>query len=133
MGKSLPSTTKLQEIAKIVTTARIQTPKRVKPISRIRVPSPETGKRGVLRVDSDRVKPQKSMESSVGQQSQSRVPLAHVVADCAKRWFLDALKEAKAGDSAMQVLVGQMYCSGYGVPKDSQKVVILFFFFAFCS
>ncbi|CAA3033008.1 uncharacterized protein LOC111368525 [Olea europaea subsp. europaea] len=52
---------------------------------------------------------------------QRRLPLAEVVADCVKRWFQDTLKEAKAGDTAMQVLVGHMYCSGYGVPKDTQK------------
>ncbi|KAL9303711.1 hypothetical protein ACSQ67_020974 [Phaseolus vulgaris] len=51
----------------------------------------------------------------------SRVPLSEVVADCVKRWFRDALKEAKAGDINMQVLVGQMYYSGYGVPRDAQK------------
>ena len=38
-----------------------------------------------------------------------------------KRWFRDILKEAKAGDINMQVLVGQMYYSGYGVPRDDQK------------
>jgi len=62
------------------------------------------------------------MESSVGGERSSRVPLSEVVADCVKRWFRDALKEAKAGDINMQVLVGQMYYSGYGVPRDAQKV-----------
>ncbi|KAG7999174.1 hypothetical protein I3843_01G294400 [Carya illinoinensis] len=121
MGKSLPFTAKLQEFTKIITPARLQTPKREKPISRIRVTSPETGKLGVSRVDSDRLKQKSLMESLEGQQDQTRVPLAQVVSDCAKRWFQDSLKEAKAGDSAMQVLVGQMYYSGYGVPKDPQK------------
>lgn len=71
------------------------------------------------------------MERSEGQQSQSesRMPLGHVVSDCVKRWFQDALKEAKAGDSGMQVLVGQMYYSGYGVPRDPQKVNFYFFLF----
>ncbi|KAL9315245.1 hypothetical protein ACSQ67_016246 [Phaseolus vulgaris] len=50
-----------------------------------------------------------------------RVPLSDVVADCAKRWFKDTLKEAKAGDVNMQVLVSQMYYHGYGIPKDGQK------------
>ncbi|CAI8597395.1 unnamed protein product [Vicia faba] len=50
-----------------------------------------------------------------------RTPLASVVAYCAKRWFQDTLKEAKGGDTTMQVLVGQMYYSGYGVPRDPQK------------
>ncbi|CAN6467157.1 unnamed protein product [Victoria cruziana] len=50
-----------------------------------------------------------------------RVPLSEVVADCVKRWFQDTLREAKSGDSAMQILVGQMYYSGYGVARDVQK------------
>ncbi|XP_074578421.1 uncharacterized protein LOC141834925 [Curcuma longa] len=52
---------------------------------------------------------------------ENRVPLKDVVVDCTHRWFQDALKEAKAGDAAMQVLVGQMYQSGYGVSKNEQK------------
>ncbi|XP_072974695.1 uncharacterized protein [Typha angustifolia] len=50
-----------------------------------------------------------------------RVPLSEVVSDCVRRWFQDSLKEAKAGDVAMQVLVGQMYHSGYGVARSEQK------------
>jgi hypothetical protein len=50
-----------------------------------------------------------------------------VVADCVKRWFKDTLREAKAGDVNMQILVGQMYYSGYGIPKDAQKVQFLCF------
>ncbi|XP_057429230.1 uncharacterized protein LOC130722503 [Lotus japonicus] len=62
------------------------------------------------------------MESSSGRPTRNgRVPLSEVVADCVKRWFKDTLKEAKGGDINMQVLVGQMYCTGYGVPKDAQK------------
>ncbi|CAL9046233.1 uncharacterized protein LOC135674784 [Musa acuminata AAA Group] len=52
---------------------------------------------------------------------EGRVPLKEVVADCTRRWFQDALKEARAGDAGMQVLVGQMYHSGYGVLKNDQK------------
>lgn len=63
-----------------------------------------------------------SNTSSSNQQRQ-RVPLADVVADCVKRWFQDTLKEAKAGDISMQVLVGQMYYSGYGISRDAQKVI----------
>lgn len=55
-----------------------------------------------------------------------RVPLSEVVSDCVKRWFKDTLKEAKAGDINMQVLVGQMYYSGYGVSRDAQKVCFHF-------
>lgn len=51
-----------------------------------------------------------------------RLPLSGVVAECVKRWFQDTLKEARAGDVAMQVLVGQMYYSGYGVTRNVQKV-----------
>ena len=63
-----------------------------------------------------------STESSRMTESDTRVPLSEVVADCVKRWFRDTLKEAKAGDINMQVLVGQMYYSGYGVARDAQKV-----------
>lgn len=51
-----------------------------------------------------------------------RVPLSEVVAECVKRWFRDTLKEARAGDINMQVLVSQMYFSGYGVPRNAEKV-----------
>ncbi|KAL2509822.1 Sel1-like [Forsythia ovata] len=61
-------------------------------------------------------------ESSNGQtDKQRRLPLSQVVEDCVRRWFRDTLNEAKAGDINMQVLVGQMYYSGYGVPRDAQK------------
>ncbi|KAK8517179.1 hypothetical protein V6N12_032376 [Hibiscus sabdariffa] len=53
--------------------------------------------------------------------NQDRVPLAQVVSELVKVWFQDALNEAKAGDTNMQILVGQMYCNGYGVHKDVQK------------
>ena len=67
-----------------------------------------------------------------GDSDSDRQKLSLVVSDCVRRWFQDTLKEAKAGDLAMQVLVGQMYYNGYGVPKDAQKVnlfPILFRFF----
>ncbi|KAL5568868.1 hypothetical protein UlMin_025443 [Ulmus minor] len=114
MGKSLPS--KLQDFTKIISSDKLQRAKRSKPISQIRVPSPETTKFDRDRVESERVK--LKMESSEGQ---SRQRLSMVVTDCVKRWFQDALKEAKGGDIAMQVLVGQMYSSGYGVRRDPDK------------
>ncbi|KAL6520674.1 hypothetical protein OROMI_032234 [Orobanche minor] len=51
----------------------------------------------------------------------ARLLLSEVVSDCKGRWFQDSLKEAKAGDVNMQVLVGQMYYSGYGVAKDADN------------
>ncbi|KAJ6817512.1 uncharacterized protein M6B38_410240 [Iris pallida] len=56
-----------------------------------------------------------------GEAAERRVPLGQVVADCVRRWFQDTLKEARNGDTAMQVLVGQMYHSGYGVTRNDQK------------
>ncbi|KAK4582277.1 hypothetical protein RGQ29_025450 [Quercus rubra] len=53
--------------------------------------------------------------------SNTRLPLSEVVSDCVKRWFKDTLKEAKAGDINMQILVAQMYYSGYGISRDAQK------------
>jgi len=67
-----------------------------------------------------------SSNNGTGNSNNTRVPLSDVVSDCIKRWFKDTLKEAKAGDINMQVLVSQMYYSGYGVPKDEQKVCSFF-------
>lgn len=61
------------------------------------------------------------MDAAENSERQRRTPLSAVVSDCAKRWFQDALKDAKNGDIGMQVLVGQMYTSGYGIVKDEQK------------
>ncbi|CAM6088797.1 unnamed protein product [Calypogeia fissa] len=47
--------------------------------------------------------------------------LKDVVADCERRWFEAALKAALSGEVEMQTLVGQMFCSGYGVPVDMKK------------
>lgn len=63
--------------------------------------------------------------SSNGEKRVNRFPLSEVVSDCVHRWFQDTLKEAKAGDISMQVLVAQMYFNGYGVPIDEQKVPFL--------
>ncbi|MQM01787.1 hypothetical protein Taro_034547 [Colocasia esculenta] len=60
------------------------------------------------------------MEGCPGRR-EARLPLSEVVADCVSRWFQDTLKEARSGDVAAQVLVGQMYYSGYGVPRNVQK------------
>ncbi|KAL2900005.1 putative sel1-like repeat-containing protein L18 [Bienertia sinuspersici] len=64
---------------------------------------------------------QNGSSSSNNGREAGRQPLSEVVADCVRRWFQDTLKEAKGGDANMQVLVSQMYFSGYGVPKDPQK------------
>lgn len=122
MGKSLPSSTRLQELTRIIASDKFSRPNRTSQVSQVRVSPPQTAKLdNSLRVDPERVRLR--MESS---ERQSRVPLSRVVSDCAKRWFQDALKEAKGGDTAMQVLVGQMYHSGYGVTKDPNKVNFLF-------
>uniref|UniRef100_A0A5B7B2W5 Sel1-like protein n=1 Tax=Davidia involucrata TaxID=16924 RepID=A0A5B7B2W5_DAVIN len=126
MGKSPPisATAKLQQVAGVATqlVKRLKTPQRSKPISPNPVNLPETARIGG---GSKRLKLKKKMEnSSSGSNSEMqnyRTPLSQVVSDCVKRWFQDTLKEAKTGDLSMQVLVGQMYYSGYGVPRDAQK------------
>ncbi|XP_052201042.1 uncharacterized protein LOC127807339 [Diospyros lotus] len=112
-GKSLLFTGRLQDLGRIVGLDKLQPrPKHAKPLLRTRV-----------RVESDqpRAKMERSEEGGSRPSGQRRLPLAEVVSDCVKRWFQDTLKEAKAGDAAMQVLIGQMYCSGYGVARDPQK------------
>ncbi|VVB01054.1 unnamed protein product [Arabis nemorensis] len=104
MGKSIPIKTGLRG-ASIAAARFIHSSKPIRPISSNTMNSP----------DKD--------SSAAGESSSSRryVPLSSVVSDCAKRWFKDTLEEAKAGNITMQVLLGQMYYSGYGVPKDSRK------------
>lgn len=119
MGKSLPSSTKLQEFTKVVASEKFQRPNRRSPKVKAQLssPSPESSKGFVgVGLETLRLK----MESSERRNSQ-RSPLSEVVSDCVKRWFQDTLKEARAGDRAMQLLVGQMYYSGYGIPKDAHK------------
>ncbi|KAG7960422.1 hypothetical protein I3843_10G122400 [Carya illinoinensis] len=63
------------------------------------------------------------MESSNNNDSSNkRLPLSEVVSECINQWFKDTLKDAKAGNINMQILVGQMYYNGYGIPRDAQKV-----------
>ncbi|CAK9323909.1 unnamed protein product [Citrullus colocynthis] len=116
MAKSLPSPTRLQQFAKVVVSSKKPQSATSNPKSRIRVSPPETPISGTVRVISE---PKK--KKNMAEEETNRTPLACVVSDCVKRWFQDTLKEARAGDTAMQVLVGQMFCSGYGVPKDTRK------------
>ncbi|KAL8218060.1 hypothetical protein R6Q57_021433 [Mikania cordata] len=125
MGKSVPSSPRLQDLARIITSDRIRQqskrgPKSVSSKTRV-VPPPEPAKpKGVRIVQSEKQQQRlKIMEENSSMNH--RIPLAEVVLECSRRWFQDTLKEAKAGDTSMQVLVGQMYCSGYGVVKDAQK------------
>lgn len=109
MGKSLQSAARLHEISRVLSSAKLHRPNRLP--NRVATPSTATHQQS---------RSQLKMESSEGERS--RIPLARVVADCAKRWFKDTLKEAKAGDTNMQLLVGQMYNSGYGVPRNPEMV-----------
>ncbi|XP_057447747.1 uncharacterized protein LOC130739475 [Lotus japonicus] len=116
MGKSLESVARLQELSRTVSSAKPYRSKgTAQPRSANRVATPRTGAKPAAFA----VEPPKKMEAVEAEQC--RTPLAKVVADCTKRWFQDTLKEARAGDSGMQVLVGQMYYSGYGVPRDPRK------------
>ncbi|KAB2026116.1 hypothetical protein ES319_D06G195800v1 [Gossypium barbadense] len=104
MGKSIVCTTKGQEFAKAVPSDKLHRAKHVKPASRNRVSCREKAGPSGVRVKSERVK-QKAMDTWG---NDDRIPLAQVVSELVKGWFQEALKEAKAGDTNMQVLVGQM-------------------------
>ncbi|XP_042016037.1 uncharacterized protein LOC121764010 [Salvia splendens] len=118
MGRSIQSAQNIQQFVRFISSPQIESRRAVqlKPKSSARPdptePTPDPQK---LRVRT------RLMEAAENSERQRRTPLADVVSDCARRWFQDALKEAKTGDTAMQVLVGQMYTSGYGVAKDAQK------------
>ncbi|XP_059668103.1 uncharacterized protein LOC132313379 [Cornus florida] len=123
MGKSFSIfvTAKLQQLtgtrAQFFSTSQLTGPP-----PRNRLTSPETAVvGGGARRQRSKKKMENSNSSSGGEPQSHRMPLSQVVSDCVKRWFHDTLKEAKAGDVSMQVLVGQMYFSGYGVPRDAQK------------
>ncbi|XP_010921063.2 uncharacterized protein [Elaeis guineensis] len=117
MGKRLPSAKSLEEFARVAT-ERIRRGKHRKPALRSLASSKEAA--SVARATAEGPRPAAhSMEN--GEREERRVPLSEVVSDCVRRWFQDALREAKNGDAAMQVLVGQMYHSGYGCPRNEQK------------
>lgn len=116
MGKGLPPPASLERYARVVA-ERIRRSKVAKPdlkcLSSVKEEAAAiaaSSSRGIRRGMDER------------KMQEGRVPLKDVVADCTRRWFQDSLREAKAGDAAMQVLVGQMYQSGYGVSKNEQKV-----------
>ncbi|KAK9810453.1 hypothetical protein WJX72_010920 [[Myrmecia] bisecta] len=46
------------------------------------------------------------------------VPLAAVVTEAVRRWYLETHKEAVKGDVKMQALLGQMLIDGYGCEAD---------------
>ncbi|GBG61389.1 hypothetical protein CBR_g20420 [Chara braunii] len=52
-----------------------------------------------------------------------RRPLGEVVSDCVFRWYDATLKAAVGGDTVMQSLLGQMFASGYGAPRDIEKAI----------
>ncbi|XP_051138411.1 uncharacterized protein LOC127256440 [Andrographis paniculata] len=122
MGKSIPSAPRLQQFARDIASASSRSRSRRQLKAAASKPSrpiscPDCTGSGPDPHQSRRL----NMEPAENSEHRRRVPLAEVVADCVRRWFQDTLKEAKNGDTTMQVLVGQMYYSGYGVAKDPQK------------
>ncbi|KAG6487426.1 uncharacterized protein LOC122009766 [Zingiber officinale] len=117
MGKRLPSPLALEMYARVAA-ERIRRAKCVKPYFESLASSKE-GAAGAVGATAPSRGIRRGMDERKRQED--RLPLEEVVADCTRRWFLDALKEARAGDTVMQVLVGQMYRSGYGVLKNEQK------------
>ncbi|KDP22810.1 hypothetical protein JCGZ_00397 [Jatropha curcas] len=114
MGKSFAATTaKIHNLAK-----HLKPSKYAKPTSRVQTKKMESN------ADTDNLNNMNTNSNSSNNSNiniNARLPLSEVVSDCVKRWFKDTLKDAKSGDINMQVLVSQMYYSGYGVPRDAQK------------
>eukprot|EP00250_Pteridium_aquilinum_P030252 c40940_g1_i1 orf=175-465(-) len=50
-----------------------------------------------------------------------RVRLKVVVDSCVKKWFKEYLLAAEQGDREMQLVVGAMFNTGYGVQRDPVK------------
>ncbi|MCL7043568.1 hypothetical protein MKW94_004940 [Papaver nudicaule] len=114
MGKSLSSTTRLQEFSRITKQTLHKHNSRNQKKQPIMA---ETAKLVTPKDSTEKLK----LKVENPEQNQQRIPLSDVVSDCVKRWFHDTLKEAKAGDISMQVLVGQMYYNGYGITRDPNK------------
>ncbi|CAN8317111.1 unnamed protein product [Cochlearia groenlandica] len=113
MGKSIPNKIGLIRGVSSVAASRLSS----KPIRPITLNPMETPVNDFSSSSSSSA----AAATSSGESSRRSVPLSSVVSDCAKRWFKDTFEEAKAGNITMQVLLSQMYNSGYGVPKDSRK------------
>jgi len=47
--------------------------------------------------------------------------LTDVMRDCERRWAMQAVVEATAGDVGMMVLAGDMLAAGYGGTRDIQQ------------
>lgn len=121
MGKSVASTvTTLRDLARIVSSSSPERLQRVRPRHTKPPPTSVVSARSETKARPIVKKP--TMNINWDTQQQQRVPLSQVVSDCVQRWFQDTLREAKNGDKAMEVLVGQMYLSGYGVARDEKKV-----------
>lgn len=118
MGKRLPSASSVEEFARVAT-GRIRRTKHAKPAVRSLASNKEATAAAARASAEGPLPPERGMED--GEQVGRRVPLSAVVSDCVRRWFQDALREARNGDAAMQVLVGQMYHSGYGCLRNEQK------------
>ncbi|XP_051143536.1 uncharacterized protein LOC127259960 [Andrographis paniculata] len=117
MGKSISSPPKLHQFARFVASADTR---RRRPLQLNSLPTAVSSPDSTLsKFDSHELRIR--METGENSERRQRMPLAEVVEDCVKRWFQDTLKEAKNGDTSMQVLVAQMYYSGYGVARDAQK------------
>lgn len=65
-----------------------------------------------------------SSSSSDSESGPVRVPLKLVVQDAVKRWFNEALSEARRGDVKQQALLAQMYLEGYGCKQDLEQAKI---------
>ncbi|XP_015579346.1 uncharacterized protein LOC8263145 [Ricinus communis] len=121
MGKSLADLRKIYSRA----TKNLKASKYPRPTSRFQEERTEKKMEGssdiTNNINSNNINNGNSSSNNNINSNNRRLPLSEVVSDCVKRWFKDTLKEAKAGDINMQVLVGQMYYSGYGIPRDAQK------------
>ncbi|XP_019459645.1 PREDICTED: uncharacterized protein LOC109359436 isoform X2 [Lupinus angustifolius] len=105
MAQSLVYGVRVPELSRIVSSAKRVTRKQPRLPNHVAITAAPKSEPSKLKIES----------------SECRVPLSQVVSDCTKRWFQDTLNEAKAGDSAMQLLLADMYFNGYGVPIDPQK------------
>ncbi|XP_073104409.1 uncharacterized protein, partial [Elaeis guineensis] len=120
IGKGLSLATSLEKFARIAI-ERIRRAKHSKPDLRSLASNKEaSAATTVARASTEDPRPAVQVMED-GERQERHVPLSEMVSDCMRWWFQDALNEVRSGDPMMQVLVGQMYHSGYSCPRNEQK------------
>ncbi|GFY82066.1 hypothetical protein Acr_02g0003060 [Actinidia rufa] len=122
MGKSLPSTAKLQDFARIIASHKPHRPKHA-PRHRV-VPAPEPASKHRARVESERLRVNMEESSRRLEGERGRVPLATVVSDCVKRWFEDTSPRPRAATPPCRSWSARCIAAAMAFPETPRRAVL---------